>query len=449
MSTLSAGSFGSGFHWGVSIAAAQNEGAFLDGGKSLSNWDTFARKQGKIKGGSTPCISADFYHRYKEDLLLTKALGFNAFRFSLSWSRIIPDGTGTVNKEGILFYHKIIDECLELGLTPFVTIYHWDMPQNLEDLGGWTSPLMVRWFSRYVKVCGDNFGDRVKNWIVVNEPLTFTALGYMLGKHAPGKTGLKNFFDAILNAALAQAEGGRIIRKEVKDAYIGTTFSCSEIFPYTNSNEDKQAANRIDILMNRLFLEPAIGRGFPRDDDFPFLRELELCTSAWKYTTQMQFDFDFIGLQNYFPVTVRHDRFVPVIRASEVKPVDRNVPHTDFGWEINADSFYNIVKRISRYPEIKEIVITENGSFFKDTMVDGRIADIGRTAYFQNHLQALQRVQSEGINIRGYFAWTLTDNFEWNEGYHARFGLIHVDFKSQLRTIKDSGHWWRSFLKPA
>lgn len=439
-------SFGSGFHWGVSIAAAQNEGGYLDGGKSLSNWDTFARKQGKIKGSNTPCVSADFYHRYKEDLLLAKALGFNAFRFSISWPRILPQGTGKVNKEGIQFYHDLITECLELGLQPFITIYHWDMPQSLEESGGWTSPLMIRWFKAYVQVCAENFGDKVKNWIILNEPLSFTALGYMLGKHAPGKTGLQNFFSAVLNAALAQAEGGRVIRSSVKDAYIGTTFSCSEIFPHTQSADDIKAANRIDILMNRLFLEPALGLGFPRDDDFPMLLDLELSTSSWKYTSQMQFDFDFIGLQNYFPLTVRHDRFVPIIRAAEVRAKDRNVPHTDFGWEINADSFYNMIRRFSKYKQIKDILITENGSFFKDTVEEGRIADVARTSYFQNHLHSVSRALADGIKVRGYFAWTLTDNFEWNEGYNARFGLIHVDFKSQIRTIKDSGHWWRSFL---
>ncbi len=446
MSILTSKAFGPNFQWGVSIAAAQNEGAYMEDGKSMSTWDAFARRKGKIKSGHTPFVSADFYHRYKDDLLLTKALGFTAFRFSISWARVLPDGTGRVNKQGIEFYHNVIDECLKLGLTPFVTVYHWDMPAALEKQGGWTSTMMLKWFSRYVKVCAENFGDKVKNWIVINEPLSFTALGYMLGKHAPGKRGLDNFFPAIHHAALAQAEGGRIIRSLVKDAYIGTSFSCSQIVPYSQKEEDIQAANRMDILMNRLFLEPTLGMGYPKDESFPFLRKLEIFNKAWRYTNDLHFKFDFIGVQNYFPLTIKYNRIVPIINAAEVKAATRKVPQTDLGWEINAEAFYRIVKKIGLYGGIKDIIITENGCCFKDKVENGVVNDEKRIAYFQSHLKALLKAKKEGVNIKGYFAWTLTDNFEWNEGYHARFGLIHVDFKTQLRTIKNSGHWWREFL---
>ena len=203
-------------------------------------------------------------------MLIAKALGFTAFRFSISWARILPDGTGRANKAGIEFYHNLIDECIKLGLTPYVTLYHWDMPYELEKQGGWTSPFMQKWFTRFVKLCAENFGDKVKNWIVINEPLSFTALGYMLGQHAPGKKGLDYFLPAIHNATLAQAEGGRIIREYVHHAHIGTSFSCSEIIPFSQKKEDIKAANRMDILMNRLFLEPTLGLGFPKDDSFPF-----------------------------------------------------------------------------------------------------------------------------------------------------------------------------------
>lgn len=446
MSPLNATAFGNNFHWGVSIAAAQNEGAYLEGCKSISNWDAFAKKQGNIKNGHTPFVAANFYHRYKDDLLITKALGFNAFRFSIAWSRILPDGTGKSNKQGIEFYHNLIDECLKLGLTPFITLYHWDLPQVLEKQGGWTSPLMQKWFARFVKVCADNFGDKVKNWIIINEPLSFTALGYMLGKHAPGKKGLTNFLPAIHNATLAQAEGGRIIREQVNHAHIGTSFSCSEIVPFSQKEEDVKAANRIDILMNRLFLEPTLGLGFPKDDSFPFLRNLELFNKAWRYTDKYQFKFDFIGLQNYFPVTIKHNALIPIINAAEVKAITRKVPHTDLGWEINPDAFYRTVKRIWHYGGIKEIIITENGAAFKDKVEQGVVADEKRIAYYESHLKALLKAKKDGVNVKGYFAWTLTDNFEWNEGFNARFGLIHVDFKTQLRTIKNSGHWWGALL---
>lgn len=439
-------SFGPDFHWGVCIAAAQNEGAYLEDGKSMSIWDAFARRQGKIKSGHTPFVAADFYHRYKDDLLLTKALGFNSFRFSISWARLLPDGVGKVNKQGLQFYHNVIDECLKLGLTPFVTIYHWDMPLVLEKEGGWTSVMMQKWFSRFVKICADNFGDKVKNWIVINEPLSFTALGYMLGKHAPGKRGLDNFIPAVHNAALAQAEGGRIIRSHVKDAYIGTSFSCSQIVPFTQKEEDVKAAQRMDIVMNRLFIEPALGMGYPKDDSFQLMRKMEIMNKAWRDQEKLKFNFDFIGLQNYFPITVKYNRLVPIINATEVKAATRKVPHNDLGWEMNANAFYSIVKKIGLYGGIKDIIITENGASFKDKVLDGVVDDNRRIEYFQSHLKALLKAKKEGINIKGYFAWTLTDNFEWNEGYHARFGLVHIDFKTQLRTIKNSGHWWRQFL---
>ena len=443
---LSAKDFGKDFLWGVAIAAAQNEGAHNLYGKGLSIWDVFAKKNRKIKNRHNPYLACDFYHRYKGDLLLVKALGFKVFRFSLSWARILPEGTGRVNKEGIAFYHRIIDECLKLDLIPFVTLYHWDLPAALEKEGGWPSHLMQKWFSRYVTVCAEEFGDKVKNWIVLNEPFGFTSLGYMIGKHAPGKIGLSNFLPAVHHAVLAQAEGGRILRKLVPGAYIGTTFSCSETIPFTNKMEDVQAAKRADILLNRLFLEPALGNGYPRED-FTFLDKLELYNKAWKYTERMHFDFDFIGLQNYFPVVIKHNSLIPIINASEVKASKRNVPRTNMGWEINADSFYRMLKKFSAYKNIKDIIITENGAAFKDELKNGEVNDTQRINYFSQYLDAALRAKKDGVNIKGYFAWTLMDNFEWSEGYNARFGLIHVDFKTQLRTVKNSGYWFRELLR--
>jgi len=442
---LSADALGKNFLWGVAIAAAQNEGAYNTDGRGPSIWDTFAKRQGKIKNNAKPGEACDFYHRYKDDLLLVKALGFQVFRFSFSWSRIFPEGTGRVNREGVSFYHKVIDECLLLGLTPFVTLYHWDLPHALQKEGGWTSVHMLKWFTRYATFCAEEFGSKVKNWIILNEPMGFTSLGYMLGKHAPGKTGLHNFFPAIHNAVLAQAEGGRVIRKLVPNAYIGTTFSCSEVMPLTQKKQDIDAANRMDILLNRLFIEPSLGRNYPHDD-FPLMDKLHLQTKAWKYTDRMQFNFDFIGVQNYFSLTVKHNSLIPYVQASEVKASTRKVPHTAMDWEINADSFYRMLKRYWLYGSVKEIIVSENGACFKDTFQNGAIHDTERVRYFQQYLSALQKAKQEAVNIKGYFAWTLMDNFEWSEGYNTRFGLIHVDFKTQLRTVKDSGYWWRDFL---
>lgn len=445
--SLHAKSFGSDFLWGVAISAAQNEGAPLADGRGLSIWDLFARRQGKIKGGAKPYPSCDFYYRYKDDLLLAKALGFTVFRFSISWSRILPEGIGRVNKEGLAFYHKVIDECLLLGLIPYITLYHWDLPQELQKNGGWTSHQMLKWFSRFVHVCTEAYGDKVKDWIVLNEPMGFTSLGYGVAKHAPGKASLNDFFSSVHNALICQAEGGRIVRANVSKAHIGNAFSCSEVIPYTQKSEDKLAARRLDILLNRLFIEPALGRGYPEDTDFPLLEKMQIHNKAWRYTEQMKFNFDFIGLQNYFALTVKHNPIIPYIQASEVKATTRKVAHTDMGWEVNADSFYRMVKRFWLYGTVKEIMITEGGAFYKDHLVNGQINDTERIAYFQQYLQALLRAKQEGVNVSGYLAWTLMDNFEWAEGYHARFGLVHVDFKTQLRTIKNSGYWFRDFLQ--
>jgi len=442
---LEAAAFGEDFLWGVAMAAAQNEGAAHSYGKGLSIWDNFSRRQGKIKGGGKPTVACDFYHRYKDDLLLVKALGFTVFRFSISWPRILPEGVGRVNKEGIAFYHRVIDECLRLGLIPYVTLYHWDLPAALEKEGGWASHLMGKWFNRYATLCAEEYGAKVKNWIVLNEPFGFTTLGYMLGKHAPGRISLSAFMSAIHHAALAQADGGRILRHLVPGAHIGTSFSCSEVIPRSDSPEDRAAAKRMDTLMNRLFIEPALGRGYPRED-FKFLEKLELHNKSWKYTERMQFDFDFIGIQNYFPVVVRHNPLIPVIQASEVKAVARKVPHTAMGWEINPDSFYRVLKRFWLYGGVKEIIVSESGASFKDELINGVVDDANRIAYFREYLRGLLQAKSEGVNITGYFAWTLMDNFEWAEGYHPRFGLIHVDLNTQLRTIKNSGYWFRDLL---
>ncbi|TKC05477.1 beta-glucosidase [Pedobacter polaris] len=442
---LNTADFGSDFLWGVATAATQIEGAANTYGKGLSMWDTFAKRKGKIKKSHHPQIACDFYHNYKNDILLVKTLGFKVFRFSIAWSRVLPFGKGQVNKDGIAFYHKVIDECLQHGLIPYVTLYHWDLPEALAKNGGWTAYSINADFNEFVLLCAKTYGDKVKNWIVMNEPFGFTSLGYMLGIHAPGETGLTNFFSAVQHATIAQADGGRILRSEVKNANIGTTFSCSEIIPYTHNETDLLAAKRVDCLMNRLFIEPTLGMGFPTAD-WDVLEKFAVSHSTWRHKERMTFDFDFIGLQNYFPLVIKFNAFIPVIQAWEVKAKSRKKPHTKMGWEINADSFYNIIKQFAAYPNVKEIIITENGAAFNDKLVNGIVNDDERIAYFILYLTAMLKAKNEGVNITGYMAWTLMDNFEWAEGYEARFGLVYNDFETQERTIKKSGYWWQEFL---
>jgi len=437
--------FGDDFLWGIATAAAQIEGAANSNGKGLSIWDTFAKRNGKVKKGHHPAIACNFYHQYKADISLIKQLGFKVFRFSIAWSRILPLGKGLVNQEGIKFYHDVIDECLQNNIVPYVTLYHWDLPEELSKKGGWTAYEINADFNEFVMLCAKTYGNKVKNWIIINEPFGFTSLGYMLGVHAPGETGLTNFFAAVKHTAIAQADGGRILRAEVANANIGTTFSCSEIIPYTQSDADLIAVKRVDCLMNRLFIEPTLGMGFPTAD-WEVLEKFSVGHSAWRYKERMKFDFDFIGLQNYFPLVIKYNAFVPVIQAWEVKAKSRRKAHTAMGWEINADSFYNIIKQFAAYPNVKNIMITENGAAFHDKITDGIVDDQERIAYFKLYLEAMLKAKNEGVNIIGYMAWTLMDNFEWAEGYLARFGLVYNDFKTQERTIKNSGYWWKEFL---
>ena len=443
---IKASDFGKDFSWGVATAAPQIEGASQLYGKGASIWDTFSARSGKIKKGHRLDIACDFYHRYREDIALVKLLGFEVFRFSIAWARILPTGRGEVNQEGIRFYHNLIDGCLNQGLVPYVTLYHWDLPQALEDEGGWTSFSINAAFNSFVTICAKEYGNKVKNWLVLNEPFGFTSLGYMLGIHAPGKSGLSNFFPAVLHTAIAQAEGGKILRAEVSGAHIGTTYSCSEIIPYTQSDNDILAASRVDCLMNRLFVEPAQGLGFPTAN-WDVLEKFQIEYGTWRLNERMKFDFDFIGLQNYFPLTIKYNAFIPVIQAWEIKAKSRKKPYTAMGWEINAESFYRIIRQFAAYPNIKNIMITENGAAYHDKLTDGKVIDAERIEYFDLYLTAMLKAKNEGINITGYMAWTLMDNFEWAEGFNARFGLVHTDFKTLARTIKYSGYWWQEFLK--
>jgi len=437
--------FGDDFLWGVTIAAFQNEGAHDKDGRGKSIWDVFTQRKGKIKDGSHARVATDFYNRYFQDLLLAKIMGFSVFRFSISWPRILPKGSGQVNSAGLAFYHRLIDACLEIGLTPYITLYHWDLPHAMETRGGWCHRGVVYAFEEYVRICVREYGDKVKHWIVLNEPFGFTSLGYMLGVHAPGKFGLSYFLPAVHHVVLAQAAGARVIREEVKDAVIGTTFSCSHIIPYTQNERDLLAARKADALFNRMFLEPALGMGYPVHD-MPMLKRIERRYALWRDWDRMAFDFDFIGIQHYFPLVVRYNAFMPVVGVSEVKPRYRKVPVTALGWEISAGGMYAVLKQFAAYRGVKRIIVTEGGAAFTDLPEDGRIRDTARIQYFQDYLGAVLQAKREGVPVDGYFAWTLTDNFEWAEGYSARFGLVYVDFETQRRTIKDSGYWFKSLL---
>ncbi len=436
--------FGDDFEWGVATAAYQIEGAYNVDGKGPSIWDEFTSRKGKVKDGHHGQTACNFYHCYKDDIRLIQDLNIPNFRFSISWSRVLPKGIGPINRQGIDFYNRVIDFSLECGITPWLTLYHWDLPLELELKGGWTNRDIVGWFSEYSEICAKSFGDRVKNWMVMNEPSAFTGAGYFLGIHAPGKTGLKNFLSAIHHVTLSTSASAKVLRNTLPEANIGTTFSCSHIEPLSTREKHVAAAKRVDALLNRTFIEPVLGLGYPTKD-LPVLRKIEKYMRAGD-ENEMSFDFDFIGLQNYTREIVRSSFFTPYIGASLVKAESRGVPLTEMKWEVYPPAIYHIIKKFDAYPQIKKILITENGAAFPDIINEGVINDVERTDYIRDNLAQVLQAKKEGCKVGGYFVWTLTDNFEWAEGYHPRFGLIYVDFDSQKRIIKDSGLWYKHFL---
>lgn len=442
---LTRAAFGSNFKWGVAAASYQTEGAWNIDGKGESVWDRFSHTKRKIENGDTGDIATDFYHRYAEDIALIKAMNFDIFRFSLSWSRIFPKGIGEVNTKGVEFYHKVIDECIAQGIEPWITIFHWDHPQALEEQGGWTNRKMVDWFSEYANFVTKEYGEKVKNWMIINEPLSYTAMGHMLGEMAPGRKGLKNFIPAIHHSVLCQAEGGRIARQNVNQGNIGTTFVTSCVEPLDDKPKNIEAAVRMDALMNRMFIEPSLGMGYP-EERLPVLqktRKYMLPGDAEK----MAFDYDFVGLQYYFR-TMTKKSLMPKLRASEVSAEKRNAPMNEMKGEVYPHGLYKMLKQYYEYGKIKKIIVTENGTCVIDKFENGKVNDLERIQYFKDHLHSVLKAKKEGVPVDGYFVWSLTDNFEWDKGFRPRFGIVYTDYEDNLkRHIKDSGYWFQEFLK--
>lgn len=446
--TFTKADFGKDFLWGVATAAAQIEGAWNVDGKSPTIWDTFCEKKGKIHNNETNKVACDFYHNYKEDIALMASLNLQVNRFSIAWSRVLPYGTKHVNQRGIDFYNKVIDETLENGMQPWITLYHWDLPQILEDKGGWINRDIVDWFSEYTDLCTRKFGDRVKDWMIFNEPMAFTGLGYLGGMHAPGKRGLKKFLKSVHYTTLCQAEGARIVRQNVPNANIGTTYSVTAVEP---KNPDKakhvKAAKKADALFNRLFVEPALGMGYPIED-LPIIKGIKKFIEPGD-EEKMKFDFDFIGVQNYFRTVAKFSLWPPLMWANVVpgkKLVDNEEELTTMGWEVSPDGFYRVLKQFGKYN--KPLIVTENGAAFEDKLnADGTVNDPKRTQFFKDYLANMLQAKNDGVDIRGYFIWTFMDNFEWAEGYEPRFGVVYNDYETQTRYVKDSGKWWREFLK--
>lgn len=437
--------FGEEFKFGVSSSAFQTEGAFQKDEAGLSIWDDFTQKRWKVKKNQNAKIATNFYENFEEDLQILQGLNCNNFRFSIAWSRVLPNGTGFANSNGIDFYDRLIDSCLEKNISPWITLYHWDLPLELEKKGGWKNRDVLFWLEEYIQLCLNKYADRVDNWMVLNEPTAFTALGYYLGIHAPGKKGLRNFLPSMHHAAMAQAQGGRQIKDFNEKLNVGTTFSMSHVKAKSRRSKDIAAKVRVDALLNRLYLEPALGLGYPLKD-LPGLAKVEKYMQEGDYE-KLKFDFDFIGVQNYSREVVSHSYFTPIINAKLVTAKMRNKKLTAMGWEFYPKAIYKVLKNLKKYDNLPPIVITESGVALDDKMEkNGTIKDHQRIKFLQKNLKQVLKAKDYGVNVVGYFVWSFTDNFEWAEGYHPRFGLVYVNFKTQERILKNSAKWYRKFL---
>jgi beta-glucosidase len=444
--TSSEALFPKNFVWGTATAAYQIEGGWNEDGKGESIWDRFAHTPGKIKNGDTGDLACDSYHRWREDIALMKAMNLNAYRFSISWPRIQPSGSGPADSKGIDYYSRLIDALLEARIRPFVTLYHWDLPQTLEDAGGWPNRDTAGRFADYVDLTARAFSDRVSYWMLFNEPAAFTELGYFEGTHAPGRKSLLDFLRATHTVNLAQGAGFRALRAACPRGRIGTAFSMSSCEPASNSEDDKLAAERAHAITNLWFLEPALRGRYPQA--FAFLPESVIGIKSVDLE-KMRAPLDFIGINLYYRTIVSAPGALDRLTHAQewLFPAKmtggQQGPKTNIGWEVWPQALYNMIMRITRDYNRPAIEITESGCAYNDGPGDGgAIRDIDRVEYHQEYLGAVARAIADGADVRGYHAWSLLDNFEWAEGFSQRFGLAYVDFKTQKRTIKESGQWY-------
>ncbi len=424
------------FFWGASTAAYQIEGSpFADGGGSCV-WHEFSHTPGNTENGDTGDVACDHYRRSHDDVALMRELGLGAYRFSVRWPRILPSGRGQVNAAGLDFYNRLVDELLEADIEPFVTLHHWDLPAELQRAGGWSNRDIASWFVDYVDVVAESLGDRVRHWITLNEPFVVAEQGHLVGAHAPGIRNIYATGHAIHNQLRAHVAGSRALRSKFPDARIGISLSNGGVSPLEGS--DTEAAERANAWHNYpLFLDPLIMGHYPQaiesrlapylpvvyEGDMADLREVP----------------DFVGINYYSSYQVRDDSTNWLGFAEAVEP---DAPRTTMGWIVRPDGLRAILSDAHRRYGLESIFVTENGAAYEDHVVDGHLNDVQRLEYLQAHVGATMAAREEGVPVHGYFVWSLFDNFEWARGYAQRFGIVHVDFDTQERLVKESGRWY-------
>ena len=438
-------SFPSDFIWGVATSAYQIEGAVTEDGRGLSVWDTFCHRPGTIKNGHTGDVACDHYHLFRQDIDLMAQLKIPAYRFSISWSRIFPEGIGPINQKGLDFYSRLLDEILTKGITPFVCLHHFDLPQALQDQGGWPNRRTAYFFSEYARTIAQKLGDRLNYWFTHNEPWVVAILGYGLGEHAPGQKNwflaFKAFHHLLLSHGLAYEAIKAVLGSR---AQIGLTLNLSPVHPASALEQDQLAAKRMDTFLNRLQLDPLLKAQTPILENWLG----KLCSPFFikKDDLQQIAKLDLLGINYYSRNVVRYDRKVPLLKAASIRPSDRPF---SLMWEIYPEGIYEIVLRIfNEYRPNCKLFITENGAPFPDhPHKNEEINDDSRISFIQEHLKALHRALEQGVPVKGYFHWSLLDNFEWALGYSMRFGLVYTDYPTQKRLVKKSGFWFKKLIQ--
>ncbi|WP_440099413.1 GH1 family beta-glucosidase [Streptosporangium sp. H16] len=438
------------FRWGVATAAYQIEGATAEDGRTPSIWDTFSRTPGRVHLGQTGDVACDHYHRYAEDVALMRDLGVNTYRFSISWPRIKPDGTGPVNPRGLDFYDRLVDTLLAAGIDPMATLYHWDLPQTLEDGGGWTVRDTAHHFAGYAEAVYDRLGDRIRTWTTLNEPWCSAFLGYGTRDQAPGRAEPASAFLAAHHLLLGHGLAARALRA-AGAGEVSVTVNLTPVSPRDpQDRHDVAAARLVDGLHNRIFLDPIVYGRYPADMLEHTARFTGLDHILDGDEELIGAPIDFLGVNYYAPThvaakvgTPSSDRFPG---TEGVEHPDPGLPVTAMGWPVEADGLRRLLVRLARDYPSTPLMITENGAAYPDSAEDGRVADAERVDYLRTHLLAAHQAIQEGADLRGYLAWSLMDNFEWAYGYDKRFGLVHVDYDTQTRIPKDSALWYSGVI---
>ncbi|MFZ0544677.1 MAG: GH1 family beta-glucosidase [Candidatus Promineifilaceae bacterium] len=441
--------FPENFLWGVATSAYQIEGAWDEDGKGESIWDRFSHLPGNIKDGTTADVACDHYHLWPQDIALMKELGIQAYRFSISWPRILPQGRGKVNQAGLDYYGRLVDGLLEAGIVPFVTLYHWDLPQAVQDEGGWPARGTAEAFADYADLVSRSLGDRVTNWITHNEPWCASLLSYQAGEHAPGLKDPYLALKAAHHLLLSHGLAVPVIRRNSPGAEVGITLNFEDAVPASPSAADYNAARLWEGYFFRWFLDPIYGRHYPADmvaeyeargylpDGMDFVKEGDMDTIAVQT--------DFMGV-NYYTRQVSRDREM----AENLPPTVFRAPDselTEMGWEVYPEGLFHLLNRFHFEYRIPKLYITENGCSYMDGPDEnGRVADQRRIAYLEGHLNAVARAIDNGVPVAGYMQWSFMDNFEWAWGYQQRFGIVYVDYETQKRYPKDSAFWYRDVI---